>query len=377
MEGKLKRLKILIDNETGDSCVITSKYVTEKTIYINVSGLSIQSVNILKFGTFSDIVKLLFKIRSLGGYNYATYNASNIGLILVDPSKVNYNLYINSLNYVKKLKLHDTVCDNDFCKHKEYRAVCQYRQKYDYYTLYVEIFNRIRLVDFSRIKNLNEKDICHYIHYTSPDDNWITSQVQYVRNLSAVEKKVIESYSNYGAALTNDLLRNGMKINNKILDFFKVHILSFADIYNALMGNIIITTGTVERFIIKVINILINVINNAPASNRHFYVYRGIKGQLSVLEDGKYAADSLQSCSVFTKVAINFSKLNKSSGYGTIVRFRVKDRCLLLSKSVYPNEYEVLLEPFREWTAKRVIRDAEFIKDGAIINADYIEFRTD
>ena len=371
MDDKIKRLGELINGVLGKVADYDVRYVTEKTIVVTITNLNQQLIDSLKT-VLPEMVVKLFKIR-LGGFNVVKYSTNEVDIIMVDPSKVNYELYQNSMSIIKKLNLDVTACDNHFCKHSEYAKVCHYKKKYDYVTLYTETINRIRLADLSRIKDLSERDICSYIHHTSPSEKWINSQIAYIGNLSPLEKRVLYVYTTYGSALTNDLLRNNSKVNKDIFAFFRSHFSNFSDTFLALTKASFADYQTVESYIKSMISIIRKLIRGSPPSGHAFYIYRGTKDKLALREDTTYVTEAFQSCSVFTKVALPFSE--SSGSYGTIVKFRVRNKCLLISHSVYPQEYEILLDFGQNWEVKRYLKGAQFIKDGNLINADYAELR--
>ena len=402
MERGLYTLRDYILNKTGKDPIIKYKYVTEKSLYVIIEQYI--SPNLRKdFETYVSLLFNLDNIRQKG--NNVIYSNKDVRLNIVDPSKLNYKEYMIFTNYARSVNLKDTKCHNYFCDHKKYEGFCFFEKMYYFSQLYKEVFNRARSIDLSLYgspllevsniilnkglninlnKGLTNDNLCEYIHATGPSESWITSQITYLENLEYIPKSVLRLYTMVGDKLINGYIRNGSNLNSELITYFnKNYHSNFVETYELLMGKLtVLNEISIGKYIRKLINIIRSVIENSPPLDKPFYVYRGRTDKLSLKEGDYVTTDSFTSTSVYVSTAVRFSKSKKyvgsniTSEYGTILRYKIKGKCLFMSESMYLSEFEVLINFSERYVIKRKIANAEFIDSltDDIRFIDYIEF---
>ena len=360
----------------GDKLTVTYKYILEKTISVwlnNVSTITLQSIQKIK-DKFELVLLDAFNIQF--GNKNPSYFAVNIPkkrleIIIIDISKINYKVYELIL---PKNKYSSSDCDNYFCSFKEYKNVCLGFKKFIYLELYNEAFNRVRGLDFEKYSQESVRErICDLFYVNMPSKDWIDSQIKYLNSLDILSKKIVNLYSKTGDKLMNLYLRNSNKIDDNIYNLFINNYKDNATIYIELMKTNEVNQKNVEIYIKKLINRLKFIIDNSPLTEKAFYVYRGRTDQ--PIPDEKYNSDSFLSTSLLTKIAVNFSKDQKLGTHGTIFRFKIRSKCLLISNSKYLTEYEILL-PFGErYLLKSNNINSEFIDGGGDkVEVNYVEY---
>ena len=352
-----------------DKAILFYKIVYEKTINVIIRGLSNNTLNNLNKikDKFELILTQFFGVVP----NYSINLISNtINLTIIDISKINYNIF---LELIKLNANTQSDCDNYFCTFKEYKSICLKNNKFVNAELYIEIFNRIRTVDFSSYpKDLVITSACKLLYLNFPSLNWINSQINYLNSLDTLSKKIINLYTRTGDKLINLYLRNGSIINDDIFNIFKLNYNDNINIYNQLMGSINFDINSVNTYIKRLIRRLRLIIDASPLIDNSFYVYRGRTDK--VMGPKNYTLESFISTSLLTRVAVDFSKDKITSTYGSIIRFKLRGRALLLSNSKYLKEYEILL-PFGYTYTLKSQQTAEFVNSiGQKINVNYVEY---
>lgn len=354
---------------TSDKVSIYYKYISEKTLVITVQGLSTSSLN--KIISLKPRIELtlnaIFKVQ-FGDNKYSKIViGTNVQIFIVDILKVNYKLYNTLKSNIA------SNCDNYFCSFQEYKAICLHTKKFTYTELYSEIFNRVRTVDFTSIPNKDlPQSSCKLFYNTLPTKEWVESQIKYLNALDDLSKNILYLYSLTGDKLMNLFLRNAGKMDNNIYNIFVTNFNDNKYVYNALMGNLLYDEKTVASYIRRLIRKLKYIIDNSPLSPNPFYVYRGRTDEF--VPTNNYNSDSFLSTSIMTNVALKFSYDKNKLKNGTIIRFKVRSRCLLLSNSKYINEYEILL-PFGEKYSLKDSGMSEFLlPDGNRVNVNYVEY---
>jgi hypothetical protein len=337
-------------NDIGTQVLVYYKYITEKRFNIIIKGLpnDITDSIIDSKISFARRLSIYFGIRFQYSDNIIRgnyFSVGNEGLIisLIDLSKINYNLYI-TLSKLPNFLSGYTDCDNYFCSYVEYKSICLYNQKFTYADLYAEIFNKLRGVDFESFPvDSIIKNSCDLLYKTLPKKEWVQAQIQYINSLGELDKRILKFYSTTGDKLINIYLREGM-MSNKLYEIFAKSYYQNSDIYQELMGINNYDISLVEIYTKKLIKRLRAIIRNSPSLPAPFYVYRG---RTDVIKpEATYTTESFISTSILSKVAVTFSN-QQGPKYGTVIRLKVKGKCLLLSNSQYLGEYELLL-PFGE-----------------------------
>ena len=347
---------------------ILYKYISNKTLNIIISNISKYSIDLILLN--KDKINLLF-IEYFGFLPSYILNSNQLIFNLVDISKVNYELFLQ----IMKLNVNVySNCDNYFCSFIEYKNICLSTNKFTNADLYTEIFNRIRTIDFSTFStNIILDKGCKLLYNNLPSLDWINSQIIYLNSLDTLSKNIINLYTKTGDKLINNYLRNfnnPKKVN--IYDIFLKNIEDNRIVYNEIMGTDIYTENSIEIYIRKLIKRLKNIIDGSPLISKSFYVYRGRTDKL--IGSDNYNLESFISTSLLTKIAIDFSNNKYKDEYGTIIRFKIKGRALLLSNSKYLKEYEILLPFNNNYTLKNQ-QISEFITPiKTKVNINYIEY---
>ena len=350
---------------SNDKIVVSYKYITEKTLNVIIKGLTAT--------TLKKIVKDKFELSITNFFgvvpNYKI--GSSLSITLVDIGKINYNLFVQFIKSTPVDSVSD--CDNYFCTFQEYTSVCLNNTKFKNSELYVEIFNRVRRIDFDNYKKSEViSSACALLYKNFPSLNWVNSQISYLNSLDTLSKQIVTLYSITGDRLINFYMRNGNTINDGIFKLFQANYNDNVAIYKQLMKIDYYDVNTVNVYIRRLIRKLKAIIDNSPLIDTSFYVYRGRTDKITVPKS--YALDSFISTSLLTRVAVDFSRDKTTGNYGTIIRFKLRGRALLLSNSKYLKEYEILL-PFGYRYTLKSQQNGEFINSiGQKITATYVEY---
>ena len=379
MDNKIRKIYDIINKlilQYNAQYNIKYLYTTIKTLIITIYNLNNKDKNIIirSKDIFEYNLSKIFAIDfDINKGNYVKYD-KDIIIIATDIIPIDYKMFNDSIKLVKSTGVIYSKCILYFCEYNPYKSeYCYGNKNFTYTELYIELFNRIRSIDISRIKGINSTIACRYVNNTLPSSNWINLQIKYLNNLDSFDKKVIRLYTNIGDKLMNSYIRNKMLMNNQIFQYMKTYYNShFKETYQEKLKSQPLTFNSVERYIKILIYQLQKIILNSPQIDKSFYVYRGRKDKLITINDRIYQTDSFTSASAFTTVAIKFSK---NKGYGTIYRFRIRNKCLLMSNSKYPSEFEILLPYFDDFTIKSMNKNVEFVNPIFLdkITADYVE----
>jgi hypothetical protein len=371
MENKIKFFyKYLIHNlipALGFSVIpqVSYTYITEKTVHIKIVGISkdmVLKLNNIKVNFEQDLNKIFEVDINIKKGNYYDYADNIFNVYITDITKINYTLASKLLNQIKEYQT--SKCDNYFCYIDIYESnQCLFKKGFDLKFLYMEYFNTFRTIDSDRINNLNEGVICESVKYRMPSKKWIQSQVDYIKNLDSLSNKILLLYTGLGSGILNPFMLNKMRADQTTLDLYDS---TFKETYELLMGmNKEINIKNVASYLRKLIRHLTKIINGSPQSDSDFYVYRGIRDRLHNLKKGdEFIHNAFTSTSAFCDVAIMFSKnlnIPKVFDYGTIFRYKLKTSCLLMSKTHFFGEYEILLPPSEQYYIKRIEQNSEFI----------------
>lgn len=398
MEDKIKLFKNYIVGElipaagfkVGGQLNVSYVYITEKTVKITLHNISSAFYKKINQVTLKNWLSKLFDFN-FDKSGAISYTYPNINITVIDLSKVSFNVYTNLIKLVGNKAT--SLCHDYFCYTEVYAMkICGPSHTFTYQDLYTEYFNTFRSSDVTGLGPGFEETLCKSIHARLPSRQWIKDQVNYVETLDDLSSAVLYLWStNPGYTLINPFIRNKNKVNGDVINnFIKNYSTVFRETYVRLMGQEFVNVAGGEKYISSYIRKLLRelrrIIEASPRINREFYVYRGLNVRLTGYSVGdEFLNDTPTGTSAFCKVSLKFSenttfnlKGPKGGGisnykYGTIIRYRPKGACLLMSMTEYIDEYEILLPPTENYQIKRYIRNAEFIYNNAKIMADYIE----
>jgi len=351
-----------------DKLNVLYKYSSDKTLSIIIKNISTATVYLLKSN--KQTLDLFFN-DYFGYLPIYIINFGQLNFTLIDISKVNYNKF---LQIIKLNNSEYSNCDNYFCAFIEYKNLCFSNNKFTNLELYSEIFNRVRNIDFFTFTNETILDKgCKLLYYNLPSLDWINSQIIYINSLDNLSKKIINLYTKTGDRLINNYLRNLTAINK--IDIYDIFVKNYTDnqlVYNELMSSNVYSSNSIETYTRRLIKKIRSIIEGSPIIDKSFYVYRGRTDK--VIASSNYNLESFVSTSLLSKIAIDFSNNKFTGEYGTIIRFKIRGRALLLSNSKYLKEYEILLPFGYNYTLKNQ-QMCEFITTNKTkVNINYIEY---
>lgn len=305
-------------------------------------------------------------------------------------------------------------CDNLLCQLEEYFEACPYGN-FTRKVLYMEVFNKIRNIDIDllplglRTINdilLSDKYLCDLYDETLPDFKWIQDQISYTKNLSIEDTDVLKFYSFYGDEFVNSFIRNKFQITPKIERSFQKNFKHHQRLYATFLNqhqdvsaflkqhqNVSASleqhqSASIKEYAMMLVSRIQKIILNSPTVTKPFKLYRGLRSALKVKDGDTFRTDSFTSTSLLIHVAILFSRNDISKinierlleedieRYGSLIEFTAKSKCLLLAKSKFVAELEVLL-PYNElWIVDKIVNDTEFIDpQEGIYTTDFIKYK--
>ena len=201
----------------------------------------------------------------------------------------------------------------------------------------------------------------NYIKNTEMKRNLYNAHIEYVNNLSELEKKLLKWYTYQGDRIMNNYLRNKFKTN----DFINIYH-SIVDTYEDYLPqelrnkrdnlndrDVIDSIFRIVKYSIDTIN---NIINNAPKNKDYFVVYQYSQTQRRTDNDEYWENVGFYSTTLIDSTDIPPVQNAKCKTY--IIVPPESNFLALAGISKYPEEYEILfpssncfkvLQPFTEY----------------------------